>query len=115
MQGIVVLLGKLFDGFGIVELFILHDELDGIAACAAAETVVDLFLRGDDEAGALLVMKRADRLEIGTGFFDLDVVADDVEDVEAAFQPFNGVLGNHKAILTKIGFRRRVCRHLFLP
>ncbi|MCJ7764535.1 MAG: hypothetical protein MUP09_01165, partial [Thiovulaceae bacterium] len=40
-----------------------------------------------------------------TGFFDLDVVADDVEDVEAAFKPFNGVLGNHGAILTNIGFR----------
>ena len=66
------MLYEVITGFGVGELLIFHNEPNTVAACAASETVVNLFLRTDDKAGRLLVMKGAGRFEVGTVFFEFD-------------------------------------------
>jgi len=44
-------------------------------------------------------MKRAGRFEAASGTFELDVRADDIDNIKSGFESLNGVLGNHKDIL----------------
>jgi hypothetical protein len=47
----------------------------------AAETIKDLALRIDVEAGSFLFMKRAERGEVGAGAFEREVRANDINDI----------------------------------
>ncbi len=54
----IVFLRQVTERFGIGEMLMLHDEVDGVASLAAAETLEDAFCGRDGERRGLLVMKR---------------------------------------------------------
>ena len=62
-------------------LFHFHNEFEDITALAAAETVVNLFGGMDVERGGFLGVERAKPAKILPGLFQLDVFADDPDDV----------------------------------
>jgi hypothetical protein len=91
--------GKFFDRFGIVELFILHDKFDTVPMDTATETVVALARGIDDKAGGFFIMERAGRFKTAPCPFELDVRADDIDNIKSGFQSLNGVLGYHGDIV----------------
>ncbi len=66
---------------------VLHHEVDGVAALAATEALVDSFRGRDDERGGLLVVERAARHVVDTLFLECHVVADDFDDVRRGENP----------------------------
>ena len=54
----VVFLGKIAQGIEIVQLFMLHDEVNSRAAFATGEAFADIFGRRDVERGCFISMKR---------------------------------------------------------
>jgi hypothetical protein len=65
---------------------VLGQELDRIAARAAAEAVIELLARADREARRFLGMERAQPAEVRAAFLQLHVAADDLDDVDAREQ-----------------------------
>ena len=60
---------------------IVHQESDGSAVGAAAETVVELFILADGKGGGLLVMKRAAGVIVFSGFFQSDPLIDQIDNI----------------------------------
>ena len=79
---------------GKIHVLVLHHELEHVAARAAAEAVINLSLGVDVERGRLFLMERAKRLVRGTAALELEVCADDLDDVVRASDVFENVLGN---------------------
>jgi hypothetical protein len=65
---------------------VFHQEADGVAVHAAAEAVIGLAGGADDEARGLLAVEGAQPLVVDAGLLELDVVAHDVDDVDAGEQ-----------------------------
>lgn len=61
----------------------VHQEADGIAILAATKTMEKLFGGADCKAGGFLAMKWAQTHEIGAAFFELDIAADHLHDINA--------------------------------
>ena len=76
-----VTLGHGFQRLGISHILVLHQESDGIAALAAAETLVNPLRGRYDERRGLLVVERAARLIVHALAFERDIIADDVHDI----------------------------------
>ena len=70
------------------------NEVDDVAARAAAETVVDLFFPVGGERGGFFLMEGAQALEISTGGLERNVIGDDLNDVRPASDLFENVLRN---------------------
>ncbi len=50
-QGNVIALGQKFQSFGKAEVFLFHDQGKNVAAHAASETMIELFVGIDREGG----------------------------------------------------------------
>lgn len=86
--------GQFLDGLGEVQIVVVHDEAQGVAAGAAAEAVVELLVGADREGGGFLLVERAAGGVVLAGFFQLDARTHHVDDVEAVDQVVNEALGN---------------------
>ena len=82
-------LGKASHGAGEVEVFVVHDEAKDRATGPAAKAMEGLALGIDGEGGGLLAMKRAERLEAGSGPFEREVGTDNLNDVVGLGDPLD--------------------------
>ena len=90
----VVARRKPFDGLGEGEVVELHDERDDVTAIPATETVKGTYAGPNREGRALLVVERAEALEVAAACVaQRDVVTDDLGDVG----PF---LDEHNVLVT---------------
>ncbi len=83
------------DSFGEADVFNLHDEGEDVAFLVAAEAV-EVVVRGvDGERAGLFFVKGAEAgVVLGTGFTQLDVVADDADDVCLLLDGLGEVVGH---------------------
>ncbi len=65
-------LGQFLDRLGELQLVVVHDEAERVAAGAAAEAVVELLVRADGERGSLFLVERAAGAVVLAGFLQLD-------------------------------------------
>ena len=86
-------LGKPADGVHEADIFVFFDERKNVAAFMAAEAMKNLAVRVDVEAGRLFLVKRTEGGEIGSGAFELEIGADDVDDVTGVADAFESCLG----------------------
>ena len=73
--------GQTPDGAGKVDVLVLLDEGENVAAFMAAKTMENLFGRVDVEAGGFFFMERAEGNEIDPGTFEGDIAADDLDNI----------------------------------
>lgn len=83
-------LGEAADGVHEADVFVFFDEGEDIAALVAAEAMENLFVRIDVEAGRFLLMERAERGEVGAGALQIQITADDIDDVIGGTNTFAG-------------------------
>ncbi len=76
-----VALGHHLERFGIGDVLVLHQERHGVAALAAAETLVDALGGRNDERRGLLVVERTARLVVHAFALERDEVADNIHDI----------------------------------
>jgi len=74
--------GELLCGLGKVEVLHCHQELEGIAALVAAETIVEAFDRVDGKGGCLLLVERTEAFPASTLILQADMVRDQFDDVD---------------------------------
>ncbi len=86
-------LGQIFDSLEEVQVVVVHDEAQGIAAGAAAEAVIELLVGADAERRGFLFVERAAGGVVLAGFFHLQARADHVDDVGAVQKVVNEALG----------------------
>ena len=65
------------------QVFVFHNEGQGVAAGATAEAIVKLLVRIDAERGGFLVVKRAAGGVVLAGLFQFDAAVYHLDDVEA--------------------------------
>ena len=95
LDGDVVFLGEVTDGFRISEMLVLHQECDGITAFPRRKILPDLLYRRHHKRRRALVGKRAQSFEIRARALELDKVADDFFHTRGFENGINGCLGNH--------------------
>ena len=76
--------GQATERLGEVDPLALHDEAEDVAAQPAAEALPGLASGGDDERGRLLPVEGAEALVAGPGLLERHLLADEVDDVDAA-------------------------------
>ena len=82
------------DGFGEADVFHLHDEGEDVAFFVAAEAVEVAVGGVDGEAAGLFFVEGAEAgVVLGSGFAQLDVVADDADDVGLLLYELGEVVG----------------------
>ena len=79
-------LREVLDRVDEAQATVLHQEAHGVAMHPAAETVVGLAGRADDERRRLLAVEGAQALEVDPGLLQRDVAAHDIGDVGAGQQ-----------------------------
>ena len=76
-----------------INVLVFLDEGEHVAALVAAEAMEDLAVGIDVEAGALLLVKRAERDEVGPGALERQVRPDHIHDVAGSADLFKGRRG----------------------
>ena len=61
----------------------LHQEANSIAVFATAKAMEKLFGGADCETGGFFAMERAQAHEVGAAFFELDIAAHHLHDINA--------------------------------
>ena len=89
-------LRKLLDRLDVGQPAVLHQKADRTAVCAAAEAMVELLGRRDRKRRGFLRMERAQAHKVRAALFQLDVTADDIDDVDPVQQILNKGLRNHR-------------------
>ena len=74
-------LGQTADGIDELKVLVFHHEGEDVAARAASETVPDLLLGIDVEAGRLLFVERAEGAEVRTGPFEREIRTDHLDNI----------------------------------
>ena len=92
----VVLLGKEAERVVVRQLFMLHDEVDHVAAFPATEAFAQAFGGGDHERRGLFVVERAEALVVDTGAAEGDIFRHDIYDLRRVQYPVYGGLVNHR-------------------
>ncbi|MCY1512266.1 hypothetical protein D9M68_467200 [compost metagenome] len=87
-------LGQVLDRLGEVQVVVVHDEAEGVAAGAAAEAVIELLVRADAEGWRLFVMEGAACGVVLAGLFQLHARADHFDYVGAVQQVVDEALGD---------------------
>jgi len=83
------------DGLGEADVFELHDKGEDVAFFVAAEAVEVVVRRVDGERACLFFVKGAEAgVVLGAGFAQLDVVADDADDVCLLLDGLGEVVGH---------------------
>lgn len=64
--------GQFLDSLGKVQVVVVHDEAEGVAAGTTAEAVIELLVGADREGRGFFLVKRAAGGVVLAGFFQLD-------------------------------------------
>jgi len=86
--------GQFLDGLGEVQVVVVHDKAEGVAARAAAEAVVELLVGADAERRGLFLVERAAGGVVLARLLHLQARADYIDDVGAVQKVVNKALGN---------------------
>jgi len=86
--------GQVLDSLGEIQVVVVHEKAEGIAAGAAAEAVIELLVGADAERRGFLFVERAAGGVVLAGLFQLHARADHVDDVGAVQEVVNKALGN---------------------
>ena len=96
-SGIPAFCGDGADGLGEAEAIHFHDEGEDVALLMAAEAVVVAVGSVDGEGAGLFFMKRAEAsVVLRAGLAQLEVVADDADDVHLLLDGLGEVVGHAK-------------------
>jgi hypothetical protein len=94
-EGDAALGGDDADGLGEADVLHLHDEGEDVALFVAAETVEVAVGRVDGEGAGLFFVEGAEAgVVLGSGFAELEVVADDPDDVGLLLDELGEVIGH---------------------
>ncbi len=94
-EGDAALGGDCADGLGEADVFELLDEGEDVAFFMAAEAVEVAVAGVDGEAAGFFFVEGAEAgVVLGTGFAELDVVADDADDVGLLLYELGEVIGH---------------------
>lgn len=88
-------LGQIFNRVGERHAAVLHEEADGVTVRTAAKAMVGLARGADREAGRLFVVEGAQALVGDAGFFKLNMLPDNVNDVSSAQEILEKLGRNH--------------------
>jgi hypothetical protein len=91
-----VAVGQQLHRLGEAQPLLLLDELDRVAADAAAEAVVELLLRVDRERRRALLVERAEADPAGALAAQVGVGGDDLDDVRGLLDPLQALLGDQR-------------------
>ena len=86
----VVSLCQPAERFGVREVLMLHDEVDGVAALAAAEALEDALGGRDGEGGGLLVMERTQSQHVDPSSFQRNELRHHLGYLGSVEDPFYG-------------------------
>ncbi|RMR43443.1 hypothetical protein ALP91_200137 [Pseudomonas savastanoi pv. glycinea] len=86
--------GEVFDSLGEIQIVVIHDEAERVAASAATEAVIELFVRADAERGCFLFVERAAGGVVLPGFLELHARTDYIDNVGAVQKVVDKALGN---------------------
>ena len=81
--------GEDLQGFVKFKVLIFHQELERVAALAAAEAVPDLPVGRDHKGSRLFVVKRTAAFEVAAGGRKFDILLDEFNYVDSGFDLFN--------------------------
>ena len=73
----------------------LHDEVDGVSALAAAEALEDALGGRDGEGGCLLVMERTEAQIVDSSSLQRNELRNNVHYLRSVKDPFYGGVVNH--------------------
>ena len=91
------------DGFGEADVLHLHDEGEDVALFVAAEAVEVAVGGVDGEAAGLFFVEGAEAgVVLRAGLAELDVVADDADDVGLLLDELGEVIGHANAVATRL-------------
>ena len=103
----VVFLGQEAERVVVRQLFMLHDEVDHVAALPATEAFAQPFGGRHYERRGLFVVERAEALVVDTGAAKGDVFRHDVNDLRRVQYPVYGGLVDHR-----LGFAREITKNM---
>ena len=89
------LLRQVAHRIGKADTQVFHQEADRVAVHTATKAVVSLARGADHEAGRLFAVEWTQAFVVDAGFFQLDVTANNVNDVNAREQVLNEAGGDH--------------------
>ena len=97
----LILVCKYHDGVRKIDVLALHDERDHIPVFAAAEAVIPLPLRIDDERRRFLVMERTARLEVASHLLERNIRIDHIHNVGLKADLVNDLLWNVRHFISR--------------
>ena len=86
--------GEIFYRLGELQIFIFHEEGEGVAAGAATKAIIELFVGIDAERRASFLVERAAGRVILARLFEFDTPVYHLDDVDAVQQVIEESLGN---------------------
>ena len=89
--------GEALHGLDEIHMVVLHQEIERVAVCSAAETVIKALRRTHRKRRRFLIMERAASLEFLAGFLELHTAPDDLDRVGAVDQIDDKLLWNASA------------------
>ncbi len=91
----IVFSGQVTDRFRIGILFVLHNEVDRMAAFAAAEAFVDSLAYRNVKGGCFFIMEGAQPQETASAFFQVHKIAYYLFNLNGIKNTIDGTLLNH--------------------
>ena len=98
------------DGLGEGQRVVLHQEADDVTTLAASEAMPRAAGRVHHETGCLLLMQWAAGCVVRAFLFQLDVTADDIDDVGTVEDLFDNSFVNHSLYMLCAGLILHYCR-----
>ena len=98
----VELLSKELDRLNELEVFLLHDEGEAVAAFACAEAFIKAAIRVDVEGGCFFLGKRAQPFQRAHSSLELGIGRDDVDQVDLVLEGLDGALFNARQVWWKV-------------
>ena len=100
-------LGKKTYRIGKGKVLLLHDEIDDAAAALAAETIVDLLIRGDGEGTGFFTVEGTKAKQVGALPGQLNIAAYHVHNITAGDELVQKALGKcHCGLLLSVSFAK---------
>jgi hypothetical protein len=98
----VELFGKELDRLNELEVFLLHDEGEAVAAFACAKALIEAAIRMNVKGRRLFLGKRAKPFPRATCTLELGIGRDDVDQVDLVLEGLDGALFNARQVWWKV-------------
>jgi hypothetical protein len=98
----VELFGKELDRLNELEVFLLHDECEAVAAFACAKAFIKAAIRMNVKGRRFFLGKRAKPFPRATCTLELGIGRDDVDQVDLVLEGLDGALFNARQVWWKV-------------